>query len=420
MGETRRAFWHGTPPPRRSDTDGLLLPKPPGLIRRFWLRHTLLADILIALLSFVGGYFESVDKGLGLGDANWLVSGWLVVPIIASASLLVRRTRPLLSLTAIFVCGGVLTLVTGTALVTPLLFAVYAVAVYGGTLKAWVGTAIGFGLNAILAVVIDNHVMVNVGVAISLLFALLFGTNIGNRRRYLDALIDRAAQLVRERDQEAQLATAAERSRIAREMHDVVAHSLSVMVRLADGADAIADADPERSRQTVRQIGEVGRDSLRDMRRLLGVLREDGQPELGPQPSLGELDRLIETYRSAGLPVAIRQTGTPPTLEGVQVAIYRAIQESLTNALRYSSQPSRVLIKLDYSDAGVQLDVTDDGIYTGPNTSVGSGRGLVGLRERAALYGGTIEAGPRRHPLTGQDGGWRVHMTLPHIQEDDR
>jgi signal transduction histidine kinase len=263
----------------------------------------------------------------------------------------------------------------------------------------------------------DHFASHNSSLLLSLVFALLIGSNIGNRRRYLAALIDRAAQLARERDQQGLLATAAERSRIAREMHDVVAHSLSVMVRLSDGADAVFEKDPARSREAVRQIGEVGRDSLRDMRRLLGVLRtEEGEEvaALGPQPTLDELDRLIETYRATGLPVAVQQLGDPPSDTGLQVAVYRTVQESLTNALRYAREPSRVLVQLDYR-SGIVVEVTDDGLFLGPVASVGTGRGLVGLRERAALFGGTAEAGPRLNPETGQDGGgWRVRVTLPH------
>ncbi|GAA4267458.1 sensor histidine kinase [Frondihabitans peucedani] len=403
-------------------TDELLLPRPPGLIRRFWLRHALLADILLAAFALLTGYLESIDVGLGLVGADWWVHGLVAFPVIGAAALILRRRRPLLTAGVVIVCSGVLTAFhDGSTLAVALIVAIYSVAVYRGTLQAWIAAAAAFGSYLGLVFVTSAGGVRPSLILVMVLLALLIGIDIGNRRRYLEALVERAAQLARERDAEGRLATAAERSRIAREMHDVVAHSLSVMVRLSDGADAVADTDPERSREAVRQIGQVGRDSLRDMRRLLGVLREDDAPETAPQPTLAELDQLIETYRATGVPVAVQQKGTPPSDPTLQVAVFRAVQESLTNALRYASQPSRVLVQLDYGATLTTVDVTDDGLYLGPSASVGSGRGLVGLRERAAVHGGSVEAGPRIDPETGgARGGWRVHMTLPHPPEDPR
>lgn len=401
----------------------LLLPRPPGVIRRFWMRHTRLADVLIAVVGLIFVYPESTDTGLGLGGAHWLDHGWLLLPVLTAAALVFRRTRPLAALAFQIVIAAILMAVVGTTVIAPTLLMVYAVAVYSRPLYAWIGSALAFGAMWLGALIGGHFPADHSAYLVGLVIVLLVGANIGERRRYLEALIGRAAQLTRERDREGLLATAAERARIARELHDVVAHSLSVVVRLSDGAEAVAETDPERSRQAVRQIGEVGRESLRDMRRLLGVLRDeadDGRPLLGPQPTLDELSRLVETYRVAGLPVAVQQIGTPPEDSGLQVAIYRAVQEGLTNALRYSREPSRVLVQLDYSD-GVVVEVVDDGIFLGPVASVGTGRGLVGLRERAAIFGGTVEAGPRVSPETGQDGGgWRVRLSLPKPREDHR
>lgn len=403
--------------------DELLLPRPPGIVRRFWMRHARLADVLVALVALALAYLENIDQGRGVGRLDWLVHGWFAFVLLGTAGLLLRRTRPLTALGIVVGAAAVLTVATGGTLVVPLIVGVYSVAVYRGTLWAWAAAASSY-LCYFLAALASRHFPENNSVLfVALIFSLLIGSNIGNRRRYLTALLDRAAQLARERDQQGQLATAAERSRIAREMHDVVAHSLSVVVRLSDGAEAIADQDPARAREAVRQIGEVGRESLRDMRRLLGVLR-DGEPgggaDLGPQPTLAELEHLVETYRTAGLPVAVQQIGDPPTDSGVQVAVYRTVQESLTNALRYAREPSRVLVQLDYTD-GITVEVTDDGLNFGPQPSVGTGRGLVGLRERAAVFGGSVEAGPRVDPTTGQDGGgWRVRVALPATREDRR
>lgn len=412
---SRREFWLGSPGPVHPEDD-LLLPRPPGLVRRFWMRHALLADILIAFFALVTGYVENIDRGLGLAGADWLVHGFFAVPLVAAGMLVARRRRPLLVLVVVILCSSALAVFnSGSTLAVPLVVAIYSVAVYSGTLQAWLGAAATYLVYWITVLATHGTPDHNSGVLVIVLFALLVGINIGNRRRYLEALLERAAQLVRERDQQGQLATAAERSRIAREMHDVVAHSLSVMVRLSDGADAVAETDPARSREAVRQIGQVGRDSLRDMRRLLGVLREDGETETAPQPTLDDLDRLIETYRAAGVPVVVQQRGAAPGDSSLQVAVYRSVQESLTNALRYANQPSRVLVQLDHGDEVTVVDVTDDGIYLGKPASVGTGRGLVGLRERAAVHGGSVEAGPRVDPATGLErGGWRVHLTLPH------
>ena len=311
-------------------------------------------------------------------------------------------------------CSLGLTLANTTVPATVLVLALYAVAVYDRVAFAWIGAALAVALNAGVEILVQGSPHSLALLTVTFAITLLIGVTVGGRRRYLEALLDRAAQLTRERDQQGQLAAIEERARIAREMHDVVAHGLSVMIRLSDGAAAVATSDPERSREAVRQIGEVGRSSLRDMRRLLGVLRDEGQVEFAPQPTLAELDDLVETYRSAGLPVAVQQKGTPPTDTAIQVALFRGVQEALTNALRYSREPGRVLVSLDYDNTCATLDVTDDGIFVGRPESVGSGRGLLGLRERAVAFGGTVEAGPAINPETGQDGGgWRVRMMLP-------
>lgn len=391
-----------------------LLPRPPGLVRRFWLRHARLADWLLALFALIVGYLEAIDTGAGLVGADWFVSGWFALPVVGAAALLWRRSRPLTCFGVALACSIGLTLVNGTVPATVLVLALYAVAVYDRVAFAWIGAALAVALNAGVEILVQGSPHSLALLTVTFAITLLIGVTVGGRRRYLEALLDRAAQLTRERDQQGQLAAIEERARVAREMHDVVAHGLSVMIRLSDGAAAVATSDPYRSREAVRQIGEVGRSSLRDMRRLLGVLRDEGQVEFAPQPTLAELADLVETYRSAGLPVAVQQKGTPPTDRAIQVALFRGVQEALTNALRYSREPGRVLVSLDYDSTSATLDVTDDGIFVGRPESVGSGRGLLGLRERAVAFGGTVAAGPAINPETGQDGGgWRVRMMLP-------
>ena len=239
--------------------------------------------------------------------------------------------------------------------------------------------------------------------------ALLSGMNLRTRRAYLASVVDRAQRLERERDQQARLAVTAERTRIARELHDIVAHSLSVMVTLADGAAAAQPADPEQARGAMRQVSVTGRQALAEMRRLLGVLREDepgsGTGRLAPQPGLGGLDGLLHQVREAGVPARLTVTGTPAELPGTQQAVvYRVVQEALTNVLKHGREVSTVQVRLAWQPGAVALDVLDDGAACLP---AADGHGLTGMRERVALFGGTVSAGPR------PAGGWRVHARLP-------
>ncbi|MFI8194587.1 sensor histidine kinase [Streptomyces sp. NPDC085946] len=245
--------------------------------------------------------------------------------------------------------------------------------------------------------------------------AALIGVTVRTRRDYTAALEDRARRLETERDQQAQLAAAAERARIAREMHDIIGHHLSVITGLADGGQYAAAKSPERAAQALHAIGTTSRQALGELRGLLDVLREeDGAAggtegaELSPQPTLTDLDRLLDGVRAAGLPVSATVHGTPALAPGRQLTVYRVVQEALTNTLKHAGPDATARIALAYGDKGsVTVTVTDTGTGGPPPDS--AGRGLPGMRERTALYGGTLEAGPRPHP----DRGWRVHLHLP-------
>jgi signal transduction histidine kinase len=246
------------------------------------------------------------------------------------------------------------------------------------------------------------------------LVALSIGTNVRARRLHTKDLVDRANRLVLERDQREQLATAAERARIAREMHDVVAHSVSVMVALADGAAASLEKRPERTRAALAELSLTGRDALTEIRSILGVLRTeraegtaapfDGDAPLAP--TTGDLDELLARFRAAGLPVERIDSGPPlPQQPRFALTVYRVVQEALTNVLRYAAGASRVVVEIDRTDDVVSLVISND---AGTGTvQPGSGHGLVGLRERVAGFGGTVTAGPHA------GGGWRVHATIP-------
>ncbi|MFC8003861.1 sensor histidine kinase [Streptomyces olivaceus] len=247
--------------------------------------------------------------------------------------------------------------------------------------------------------------------------AALIGITVRTRRDYTQVLEDRARRLETERDQQVRLAAAAERARIAREMHDIIGHNLSVITGLADGGRYAAAKSPDRATQALDAIGSTSRQALAELRRLLDILRDDdqsttGRAELSPQPALTDLDRLLDGVRRAGLPVRTTVRGEEAALpEGRQLTLYRVIQEALTNTLKHAGPDATAHIALSYATAGaVTLTVTDTG-SGGPLPAgrSGGGRGLPGMRERTSLYGGTLEAGPRPAP----ERGWRVHLHLP-------
>ena len=235
------------------------------------------------------------------------------------------------------------------------------------------------------------------------------GVSIRQRRALVASLSERAARLEFERDQEGRLAAAAERARIAREMHDIVSHNLSVMIGLADGAAYALRAAPDTSRSAMERVSHTGRQALGEMRLLLGVLRDE--PEEGlyePQPGLDRLDELLARVEAAGIPVTIEVAGDPHALPGgVQLTIFRIAQEALTNTLNHAGRPATARVSLRCTPDRVELEVTDTGSpVSGPPGLPSGGRGLRGMRERAAAHGGVLEAGP----LT--EGGWRVALTI--------
>ncbi len=242
--------------------------------------------------------------------------------------------------------------------------------------------------------------------------AWVIGAYVRTRRAYLGSLLDRAATAERDRDQQGRIAVAAERARIAREMHDVVAHSLSVMIALTEGAAASTPSAPEEARQAMGQASSVGRQALAEMRRMLGVLRSDAEADLTPQPDDGQLEDLIGRIRSAGLAVELVVTGEPHhSPAGAQLAVYRIVQESLTNVLKHAPGATRAVVTLRYEPSGIDVDVGNDD--RAPLPGVGDpGHGLTGMRERAAVYGGVVNAGRR------PDGGWLVSTRL-HLDERD-
>ncbi|MBQ1093296.1 sensor histidine kinase [Streptomyces sp. B93] len=246
--------------------------------------------------------------------------------------------------------------------------------------------------------------------------AWVLGDSIRTRRAYFAQLEERAARLEREREAQAKVAVAAERARIARELHDVVAHNVSVMVVQADGAAYVLDAAPDQAKKALETISSTGRQALAEMRRLLGVLRTGEHQESGeyvPQPDVQQIEDLVEQCRGAGLPVDFKIEGTPrPLPSGVELTAYRIVQEALTNTRKHGGPNAGASVRLVYFDDGLGLLVEDDGkgapheLYEDGGAD-GSGHGLIGMRERVGMVGGTLDAGPR------PGGGFRISALLP-------
>ncbi|HEX6444858.1 MAG TPA: histidine kinase [Streptosporangiales bacterium] len=239
--------------------------------------------------------------------------------------------------------------------------------------------------------------------------AMLLGDSMRSRRAYYAELEARADRLEREREQDAQLAVAAERARIAREMHDVVAHNVSVMVVQAEGAAYLLDTDRDRSLAALRTVATTGRQALAEMRRLLGVLRSDeADGGRAPQPGLADLPDLVARVRSAGLPVALTVPDRLPDVSaGRGLAAYRVVQEALTNVLKHAGPAASAEVVVHCGPEALRLCVTDDGRGAAADHADGAGHGLRGMYERLGVYGGTLQAGPR------VGGGFTVTADIP-------
>lgn len=280
-----------------------------------------------------------------------------------------------------------------------------------GSLRDRVQAVAGFAIaEGVLVVVIHNDPRSSVGnfVVASIIFAIVWTIAFGVGRKSLEAdeAKERANRAEREREERASAAVAEERARIARELHDVVGHSVSVMTVQASGVRRLLRPDQERERQALLVVERTGREALAEMRRMVGVLRRPEEaPALAPQPSLDHLSRLVEQAREAGLPVEMRIEGEATQLPaGVDLTAYRLVQEGLTNVVKHAGA-TRAEVLVHYGDGFVEVTVKDNGQGVGNGDS--GGHGLVGMRERVSVYGGELDAGPQ----TG--GGYRLHAKLP-------
>ncbi|MEV7079551.1 histidine kinase [Streptomyces sp. NPDC093516] len=385
-------------------------------VRAFDRRHPLLWDLHFAGFWVTAALIDHLGDGWRHNAHSQDVPGWLLLTLSLGFSLplLWRRTHPGTVLAALAPLA-LANAWTGAALQASLLqlVLVYHLALRRPLRHLWWATAL-FLAPVLVSILRHGEGSWDQQIGsqlMSVTVAALIGVTVRTRRNHTEALEDRARRLERERDQQAQLATAAERARIAREMHDIIGHNLSVITGLADGGRYAAGKSPERAAQALDAIATTSRQALTELRRLLDVLREEErqQADLTPQPGLTDLAPLLDGVRSAGLPVRLTSHGTPTLPPGRQLTVYRVVQEALTNTLKHAGPGATAEIDLAYGDkAAVTATITDTGTG-GPPDPRPAGRGLPGMRERTTLYGGTLEAGPRPHP----ERGWRVRLHLP-------
>jgi signal transduction histidine kinase len=345
------------------------------------------ADVLVPWGTGVLLALIVIDERATPTDWPWLIVG-LALAAIQGVALRWRRRRPE-RVTAVTLAAAAAFVPIAPETVIPFapMFAVHSLAATRPPRISLPGLV---GLEAVCAL---NFLTTNVGDT-TFTMALAVGSwALGEAARNRRVAIS----------EEARRAVSEEQTRIARELHDVIAHSVSVIVVQAAAADDVFDERPDQARAALRSIEHAGRDALGELRRLLGAVQ--AQDPGGPQPGLDRLDELAEPLRAGGLDVVVRRNGEPaPLPAGVDLSAYRIVQEALTNTLRHARATSAEVV-VTYEDDAVEVDVRDDGRAAGDGQ--GGGRGLVGMRERAALVGGTLEAGPQ------PGGGYRVHARLP-------
>jgi len=375
-----------------------------GLGRRLTRTHPLAADaLLVAVL-------------LGLCSAWLSWSSWAgyraaIVQTALIAVLIFRRRHP----SAVFLAASAIAFaqwLLGFPLLgdVALLVALYTVAAHESRIRALLATGL-LGAGSVMAAAkwqlagtVPRSLLFLFAMVVAALFA---GLTAASGSRYLAWMDERARRLETERDQQAVIATAAERTRIARELHDIVSHSLSVVITLADAASVVGRSDPAGGVEAMTEASEVARCALTDMRAMLGVLRtEEPSAGLTPQPGIDDLGALVERIRATGLPVDLSVEGTPfPLGAAAELTAYRVVQEALTNTLRHAkARHARVTIA--YDQPQLRVRIADDGTARTPDAR--RGHGIEGMRERAALHGGTLRAGPD----PGAPAGWLVEATL--------
>lgn len=384
------------------------------LAQKYWFDALIVTGLGISLAYPV----VEQDSTDGPDGPLWLD---LAATLVMFLPMLARRRFPFGAPVASIVVAMAISFVDG-ALVAGGNFVMFlgalALAVWFGMLRerrqAIAGFAIEIGALAIAfrnAPDLTGKVGAVIFCAMILGIAWVVGFTLSSKFQQADEAKERAARAEREREERARLAVAEERTRIARELHDIVGHSVSVMTVQASAVRRLLLPEQEKEREALEIVEQTGREALAEMRRLVGVLRRPEEaPALAPQPSLEHLDRLVEQVRDTGLAVELHVEGdVTPLSPGVDLTGYRLVQEGLTNAVKHAgASDARVLVR--YSDEEVEIIVSDDGDGTGDGEK--GGHGLVGMRERVAVYGGELDAGPR------PEGGYELRARLPLVSND--
>ncbi len=366
-----------------------------------------------------------LDVVIAAGLTIWAVAamviadegpGFVLAAFGMTAPLLVRRTQPLV------MAGTISAVMTAQALVADppeqvwLLITVivgsYSLGAFQRSVRLSLLGLLAFAVAAGVGIARDtSDTLDNIPPTVLIFMVAPWGAGraLRQRDRVAKDLTAQVGVLEHERERLAQEAVVAERTRIARELHDVVAHSLSVIAIQADAAESALDKDPGRAREPLAAVKQTAREALTEMRHLLGLLRDHDGADLSlePQPGLGLLNALVEQVRAAGLVVDLSVTGdVQPLPAGTDLSAYRLVQEALTNTLKHAGA-TRASVTVRHTRQGVELTVTDDGTGDAAAHPDGTGHGLVGMQERVALYGGTLVAGP------APAGGYQVLASLP-------
>jgi signal transduction histidine kinase len=374
-------------------------------------RHPWWSDSLLALALTVISVGSVVGSRTRYGFAIPVLAA--VAALFTTVPISLRRYRPL-GVLAVTVSAETLLLIFSNDSPVPVgvIVALYTVAAYcerrvSIRAAAWVAVPITVGE------IVNNgpHVGRVIPELAVIAIAWVIGDNLRTRRAYLSALKERAARLEREREEKADRAVIEERARIARELHDVIAHNVSVMVVQAAAGEEVFDEDPERARESLSAVASTGRAALTELRRLLGVIRADDdpgqEPAFAPQPGIEYVGELVRQVNDAGLPVELSVIGEPRALpEGVALCAYRIVQEALTNTLKHA-EASGARVNVRYAADALELQVVDDGRGGSQVNGEAGGHGLIGMRERVALFGGELTT-------SGRAGrGYEVRARLP-------
>jgi signal transduction histidine kinase len=380
-----------------------------ALARRHWFDVLILAAVGVGLAEQV----LTLHDHDGPAGPLWLD---LLTMLAMTLPLFARRRFPFGAPVTVGVAVGACSFFDGRfpGGLIPILVSIAAVVLVGmvrNRRQAVAGLGIGIGVNALVT---HNEPFAGTGsfVFTSIAFGIAWaiGFALSHKYRQADEARERAARADRDRAERARLAVADERARIARELHDVVGHSVSVMTVQASAARTLLRPHQEKEREALLVVEQTGREALAEMRRMVGVLRRPEEaPALAPQPSLEHLDKLVAHAQEAGLPVELRIEGRPePLPAGLDLTAYRLVQEGLTNALKHARAGNAEVV-IRYGDDHIELTVTDDGLGGGDGDK--GGHGLVGMRERVSVYGGEHEAGPKA------GGGYRLRARLPVTRE---